>query len=100
MLLFIFRERSTIGAESSEDVLAAAKIEKVLANWKLARPTWALAGVVGLANWEVGLADSGKAAEAVGLADSGQAAIGSADFEVGLADSEQAGSPHLLLVGA
>jgi len=53
-----------------------------------------------LADWEVGLADSGKAAEAVGLADSGQAAIDSADFEVGSADSEQVGSPPLLLVGA
>ena len=67
---------------------------------KSARPTWALAGAVGLVDWKVCLADSGKAAEAVILADSGQAAIGSADFEVGLADSEQTGSPPLLLVGA
>ena len=67
---------------------------------KSARPTWALAGAIGLADWEVGLAHSGKAAEAVGLADSGKAAIGSAHFEVGLADSEQAGNPPLLLVGA
>jgi len=51
-----------------------------------------------LADWEVGLADSGKAAETVGLADSGQAAIGSADFEVGSADSEQASGPPFLLV--
>ena len=78
--------------------MAAAKIEKVLANWT-ARPTWALAGAVGLADWEVGLTDSGKEAEAVDLADSGQAAIGSADFEVGSTDSEQADSPPLLLVG-
>jgi len=62
--------------------------------------TWALAGAVGLADWKIGLADSGKAAEAVILADSGQAAIGSADFEVGSADSKQAGSPPLLLLGA
>ena len=53
-----------------------------------------------MADWEVSLADSGKATEAVGLADSGQATIGLADFEVGSADSEQAGSPPLLLVGA
>ena len=46
-----------------------------------------------MADWEVGLADSGKAAEAVGLADSRQAVIGSTDFEVGSADSEQADSP-------
>ena len=67
---------------------------------KSARPTWALTGAVGLADWEVGLADSGKAVEAIGLADLGQAAIGSADFEVGSVDSEQAGSSPLLLVGA
>ena len=54
---------------------------------KSARPTWALAGAVGLADWEVSLADSGKVVEAVGLADSGQAAINSADFEIGSADS-------------
>ena len=62
--------------------------------------TWALAGAVGLADWKIGLADSGKAAEAVGLANSGQATIGSANFEVGSADSEQVGNPPLLLVGA
>ena len=67
---------------------------------KSARPTWALAGAVGLTDWDVGLADSGKAVEAVGLADSGQASIGSANFEVGSTDSEQVGSPPLLLVGA
>ena len=49
---------------------------------KLARPTWALASTtatraVGLANWEIGLADSEQAAEVVGLA----------DWEVNLADS-------------
>ena len=66
---------------------------------KSARPTWALAGAVGLVNWEASLANSGKATEVVGLADSGQAAIGSADFEVGSTDSEQADSPPLLLVG-
>ena len=94
MLLFISRELSTIGAESSEDALAAAETEIVgLADWKSARPTWAVAGAVGLA-------DLGKAAEVVGLADSGQAAIGSSDFEVSSADSEQTGSPPLLLVGA
>ena len=88
MLLFVSRERSRIGAESSEDASAAAETEKVsLADWKSARPTWALAGAVGLANWKVGLADSGKVVEAVGLADSGQAAINSADFEIGSADS-------------
>ena len=76
MLLFISREWSTIDAESFEDASAAAETEKVsLANWKSARPTWALAGAVGLAGWEVGLANSGKAVEAVGLADSGQAAL-------------------------
>jgi len=81
--------------------LIAAKTEKVgLADWKSARPTWALAGAVGLADWEVSLADSRKAVEAVSLADSGQAAIDSADFEVGSADSEQVGSPPLLLAGA
>ena len=70
MLLFISREWSTIGVESSKDASAAAETEKVgLADWKSARPAWALAG-------------------AVALADSGQATIGSADFEVGSADSE------------
>ena len=89
MLLFISRKLSTIGAESSEDALAAAEAKTVgLADWKSARPTWALAGAVGLADWEVSLADSGKATEVVGLADSGQATIGSTDFEVGSADSE------------
>ena len=63
MLLFISRERSTIGVESSEDASAAAETEKVgLADRKSARPTWALAGVVSLADWEVSLADLGKAA--------------------------------------
>ena len=70
MLLFISREWSTIGAESFEDASAAVETEKVgLADWKLARLTWALVGAVGLADWEVSLADSGKAADAVGLAD-------------------------------
>jgi hypothetical protein len=81
MLLFISRERSTIGAESYEDTLMVAGTKKVgLADWKSARPTLALAGVVGLAYWEVGLADSG------------QAAVGSADFEVSSDDFEQEGS--------
>ena len=89
MLPFTSRERSTIGVESFEDASVAARTEKVgLAEWKSARPTWALAGAVGQADREVGLADSG------------QAVIGSDDFKVGLADSEQPGSPPLLLVGA
>jgi hypothetical protein len=60
-----------------------------------------------LANWEVGLADSEQAAEAVvladwkiGLADLEQVRVGLADFKVGSADSEQADNPPLLLVGA
>jgi hypothetical protein len=60
MLLFISRERSTIGAESSKDASAAAGTGKVsLADWKSARLTWALARAVGLAN-------SKQEAEAVG----------------------------------
>jgi hypothetical protein len=47
-----------------------------LTDWKSARPTWALAGVVGLVDWEVSLANSGQVAEVVGLA----------DWEIGLAD--------------
>jgi hypothetical protein len=75
MLLFISKDQSIIGAESSEDASAAAGTEKVsLANWKSARPTWALAGTtaagaVGLDDWEVSLADSRQAAEAVALDD-------------------------------
>jgi hypothetical protein len=94
MLLFISREWSTIGVESSKDASAATGTKKVgLADWESARLTWALAGatavgVVGLADWEVGLTGSG------------QVVISSADFEVGWADFEQAGSPPLLLVGA
>ena len=81
MLFFISRERSTIGAESSEDASAAAGTEKVsLANWKSARPTWALVGTT--STGVVGLADSGQTAETVRLANSGQTAIGSADFKV------------------
>jgi hypothetical protein len=79
---------------------------------KLARLTWELAGTtaaraVGLADWEVSLADLGQAAKAVGLADwevglagSGQAVISSVDLKVNSADSELEGSPHLLLIGA
>jgi hypothetical protein len=51
MLLFFFRNQSTSGVKSSEDASAATETEKVgLANSKLARPTWALAGAVGLAD--------------------------------------------------
>jgi hypothetical protein len=71
-----------------------------------------------LANWEVGLANSGQAAEVVrladwelakvvalanwevGLADLEQVGVGLANFKVGSADSEQADGPPLLLVGA
>jgi hypothetical protein len=51
MLLFISRERSTIGAESSEDASAAGGTEKVsLPDKKSARPTWALSRAIGLAD--------------------------------------------------
>jgi hypothetical protein len=67
---------------------------------KSARPTWAPAGAVGLADWEVHRANSGQAVETVGLADLEQAGVGLADFKVGLANSEQADNPSLLFVGA
>jgi hypothetical protein len=86
MLLFIPKNQSTRDVELSKDTLVAAETRKVsLADWELARLTWALigiiaAGAVGLADLEVSLADSGQTLEATGLA----------DWEVGLADSEQA----------
>jgi hypothetical protein len=67
---------------------------------KSARPTRALAWVVGLADWGVSLADLWQMAEVVGLADWG---VSLADLEqtgVGLVDSEKPCSPPLLLVGA
>jgi hypothetical protein len=76
MLLFIPRNQSTRCVEPSEDTLVAVEIGKVgLADCESARLTWALTGTiatgtVGLANLEVGLADSGQTAEVVSLADS------------------------------
>jgi hypothetical protein len=70
MLLFFSKNQSTSGVKSSEGASTAARTGKVsLADCKSAKPTWTLAGAVGLADWEAGLADSGQAAEAVGLAD-------------------------------
>jgi hypothetical protein len=72
MLLFFSRNQSTRGVKSPKDTSTTAGTRKVsLVDWKSARLTWALAGAVGLA-------DSGQAVETVGLA----------DWEVGLADLE------------
>jgi hypothetical protein len=87
-----------------------------LVDWESARLTWVLAGTtaawaVGLVDWEVDLADSRQATEAVdqadleqvtevvGLADSEHVAIGSTDLKVSSADSELEGSSPLLLIG-
>jgi hypothetical protein len=66
ILLFFSRIQSTRGVKSPEDTSLAAETWKVgLADWRL---TWALVGAVSLADWEVGLANSGQAVEAVDLA--------------------------------
>ena len=69
MPLFISRTWSTIDTELFEDASTTAETRKLnLASWKLARLTWALLEAIGLADWEVNLADSEPVAEAVSLA--------------------------------
>jgi hypothetical protein len=72
MLLFFSRNQSTRGVKLPKDTSTAARTRKVgLADWKSVRSTWALTEAVGLA-------DSGQAAGVVGLT----------DWEISLANSE------------
>jgi hypothetical protein len=102
-LLFVLRNQSTRGFESSENTWVADGTEKVsLAGSESAKADLGTnrlnsSRAVSLADLEVGLADSGQALEAAGLgdwevslADSKQVAeaVGLADWKVSLADLE------------